>query len=637
MREFRSHLAMGVSARFMGSLLGVAIPFGVARLLDLGVLPRSSPQFFEWIFRLAAAGVLACAFTFVGGLLLEITRTAMLEKYRAMLAEQTLTGRLDFSRTEAMSREIDRYADSVSIRSGELAAAVAAALGALAVLLVFRVELAAAGATAALALGSFSAKSGRTTRSGGERRRFDLILRFGQEIRRQARVSEFLKALSESNRRWEPFQIRVQGESVTFGLRESFARVGIFTGFALIAGTLWFSGKISMGEGIASFLLLRPFPFGWKRLRFTPPIEASPVSPDRIPSLRLGKVELWGGAISFRKVGLSAESPLRFDFSIQRGARVVIGGPDVSEAMVGELVDLLSAKKAPRRGTLLVGEKELHELPRQWARKWSAWLGPDPVVFDGSLEENLGFGADVSRERWVTEILEDLGLSSFDLSEKLDFSRMDSSFRHRVAAARALLVKSELLVLQGFGRALDPVSGKSIARAISKHAGTVVAFGLDPWLFELAEEVVWVDRGKTHGLEPVDRFLASPRARLLWPRSHCSDGWFGQGAVAQARAWAKREKLSVLPIEIEFFGADLLSESDLLAVTDAVKVAVRGVDVVSAGSANRLRLLCVGASLVEQPVLRRRLASVLSRERRRLGKERLYFKFEERSEWGDAA
>ncbi|MDP6345366.1 MAG: ABC transporter ATP-binding protein, partial [Alphaproteobacteria bacterium] len=137
----------------------------------------------------------------------------------------------------------------------------------------------------------------------------------------------------------------------------------------------------SAAEGILSIMAARPL------LEDT----AAPVDQALDPSIRFE-------ALSFQYPGARQQAHRDLDFTVAAGERIGIVGP--SGAGKSTIVRLLLRLYDPDRGRVLIGGRDLRELPLPELRRQFAVVQQDTYLFHGTVEDNIRLGdADASHER----------------------------------------------------------------------------------------------------------------------------------------------------------------------------------------------------------------------------------------------
>ena len=205
-----------------------------------------------------------------------------------------------------------------------------------------------------------------------------------------------------------------------------------------------------------------------------------PVSETAAPVLRQ--------AIAVRNVSLShaeGRPALRgVTLTIPALTSTAVTGP--SGAGKSTLADILGGLLAPDAGEVLVDGAVLEPGARAAWRRRVAYVHQQPVLFSGSIRDNLLWAAPGADEAAIASALERAeagfvlalpqGLDT-DLGE--GGQALSGGERQRIALARALLAEPELLILDEATSALDPAADDAIARAVAQLEGrcTVLVIG----------------------------------------------------------------------------------------------------------------------------------------------------------------
>lgn len=145
----------------------------------------------------------------------------------------------------------------------------------------------------------------------------------------------------------------------------------------------------------------------------------------------------------------------------------------------------------------------------------------EPWMFRRTLRENLSLSGPVD-EGVATELLTRVGLR--DLATRLndDVGEQGMSLsggqRQRVALARALLIEDLPLLLDEATSEVEPAVAREIARLLASLERTVVMATHEPWFAELADEVLWMEKGRIRARGSHGALLAEPEYRARWGR-----------------------------------------------------------------------------------------------------------------------
>jgi len=291
-------------------------------------------------------------------------------------------------------------------------------------------------------------------------------------------------------------------------------------GVAVLGGYFALTGRISVGElitviGLAQFLM-EPFGLlaivpGWiaqaraSAQRVAQVVDAEPLLPAAGAPLPPGpaRIELSG----VRYGPLSG-----LDLRIEPGE--VVGVVATQPAEGEALVRLLSGAVHPADydGAVRLGGRPLHEIDRSAARAALLVAPHKSDLFGGSIEANVLAGAAGFRRAddagtWDAVLrcsAADEVVSAHP--EGLDHvvvergANLSGGQRQRIALARALLVRSQVLVLHDPTTAMDSVTEQVIAEGVRELRGTdgytTVLVAGSPALMAVTDRVVLLDGGR---------------------------------------------------------------------------------------------------------------------------------------------
>jgi ABC-type methionine transport system ATPase subunit len=142
---------------------------------------------------------------------------------------------------------------------------------------------------------------------------------------------------------------------------------------------------------------------------------------------------------------------------------------------------LLNRLESPRSGTIHYKGKALESYPVRQLRAQVGFAFQAPVMFEGTVKENLLLAARFARGR-VTDQDHELASRCLELSElKADIAsrqadQLSGGQQQRVALARTLMTRPEVLLLDEPTSALDPDSGRRLIDTLGKlvEAGVTI-------------------------------------------------------------------------------------------------------------------------------------------------------------------
>ena len=208
--------------------------------------------------------------------------------------------------------------------------------------------------------------------------------------------------------------------------------------------------------------------------------------------------------------GVSAEIPA--------GAFVCVVGPSGSGKST--LVDMLMGLMRPQGGRILIDGVDFADVNLTKWRQDIGYVPQDLFLFHDSIKTNVTLHEDDLSDERVLEALRQAGALPFveRLPQGIDTVigerglRLSGGQRQRIAAARALVRRPRLLILDEPTTALDPATEAEICRTLKKLCGedlTIVAISHQRAVMEVADAVYHMEDGK---LIAVDS--AAPKAQM---------------------------------------------------------------------------------------------------------------------------
>jgi len=185
------------------------------------------------------------------------------------------------------------------------------------------------------------------------------------------------------------------------------------------------------------------------------------------------------GAIEARDVVFAY--PTRPDFNICRGYNLVIT-PGQACALVGPsgsgkstIVALLQRFYDPQEGSVLIDGVDIRTLNLAWLRAQIGMVGQEPVLFEGTVAENIARGKEGATQEDVVEAAKSANAHDFittalgngyDTQVGLRGGKLSGGQKQRVAIARALVRKPAVMLLDEATSALDAESEKIVQAAL---------------------------------------------------------------------------------------------------------------------------------------------------------------------------
>ncbi|MEM9041420.1 MAG: ABC transporter ATP-binding protein, partial [Actinomycetota bacterium] len=249
--------------------------------------------------------------------------------------------------------------------------------------------------------------------------------------------------------------------------------------------------RLVADDDAGNTVLPRSLPIGPHDERVRP----TSTRPERIPLDR------------FEAVGLSARHPsgagvFDVDLTIRRGDFVVVTGPVGSgkSTLLRALLGL--AWNTEVSGRLLWNGVEIEDPGAFLVPPQAAFLPQVPQLVSDSVAENISFG---DRDREAVRRAAQTAVMDRDLAEMpagLDTVigprglRLSGGQRQRLAAARALVHRPELVVLDDVSSALDVTTEIALWDGLAMSGATTLAVSHRAIAFERATRVIHLDAGR---------------------------------------------------------------------------------------------------------------------------------------------
>ncbi|MDX1464559.1 MAG: ABC transporter transmembrane domain-containing protein [Halomonas sp.] len=260
---------------------------------------------------------------------------------------------------------------------------------------------------------------------------------------------------------WQGGQAVLAG-SMTAGELSAFVFYAVLAAGA-VATLAEVAGDVQRAAGAAERLL---------ELLATRPAIHAPARPTPLPAPLRGEIRLEG--VSFTYPGRQTPALAAFDLTIAPGERVALVGP--SGAGKSTLLALLLRFHDPDRGTLRLDGIDLRELDPRELRSCLGLVAQEPVLFSGSVADNLRVGRGDADRDALRRAARDANALAFIEALPQGFDtplgpggvQLSGGQRQRLAIARALLKDPRVLLLDEATSALDAESERLVQEALDR-------------------------------------------------------------------------------------------------------------------------------------------------------------------------
>jgi ATP-binding cassette subfamily B protein len=204
---------------------------------------------------------------------------------------------------------------------------------------------------------------------------------------------------------------------------------------------------------------------------------------------------------SYGKKELSILNHVSFD--IKRGERIIIIGPVGSGK--SSILGLLTGMLKPQSGTIKINGTPLDDIDLISFRHKIGYVPQEPILFSGSIKENVLFGKESVSEEFYRSVLDivqmDKEISRFgELDETKVGQRgltLSGGQKQRLAIARALIREPEILIFDDITASLDADNEENLWKDISSRFGDITCFIVSHRLSTLryVDNVIFLDSG----------------------------------------------------------------------------------------------------------------------------------------------
>jgi len=206
-----------------------------------------------------------------------------------------------------------------------------------------------------------------------------------------------------------------------------------------------------------------------------------PPLPEPVPAREIRTVAARGLTVAFDNVRLTWD-PSRgpaldgLSFRVSAGETLVLAGP--SGAGKSSVIEILLGFVRPDSGRVTINGADISDVVPQALTRATAWIGQRPILFSGSIRDNILFARPEASAGEITAAATAARLDAFtaDLPAGLDTMIGEGGYglsggqAQRVAIARAYLKDAPLLLLDEPTAHLDPATEQEVLDSLRRLA-----------------------------------------------------------------------------------------------------------------------------------------------------------------------
>jgi len=214
-------------------------------------------------------------------------------------------------------------------------------------------------------------------------------------------------------------------------------------------------------------------------------------------------------AIRFESVSMHYGSPSRpgiesISFTLKRGEKVAVVG--ASGAGKSTLIHLLLGFIRPTGGRIFIDDVPLDDLSQENWRRQAAWIGQNPMLFSGTIRENIALARPHADDDRIETAARQAGVMEFAAKRKSGLDAqvgeqgkaLSMGQAQRVALARTILKDAPLLLLDEPTASLDAATETQILTDLNlwSHGRTVFMATHRPAPLALADRIIILKLGR---------------------------------------------------------------------------------------------------------------------------------------------
>jgi len=227
------------------------------------------------------------------------------------------------------------------------------------------------------------------------------------------------------------------------------------------------------------------------------------------------------GKLSFKNVYFRYENSKNvlsnINLTIKPGETIAIIG--TTGAGKSTLISLIPRFYDATEGKVLIDDIDVKEIPLQDLRNSISMVLQEPILFSGTIRENIGWGKDEASDYDIIEAAKMAQAHDFIMGFPEGYDtvlgqrgvNLSGGQKQRISIARALLRKPKVLILDDSTSAVDLITEAKIQRALKNSLTTVTKIVIAQRISSIieADKIVILEEGKISSIGHHEELMKS--------------------------------------------------------------------------------------------------------------------------------
>ena len=224
--------------------------------------------------------------------------------------------------------------------------------------------------------------------------------------------------------------------------------------------------------------------------------------------------------VSMKYVDAEEDALSNISFKVQKGEMIgIIGGTGSGKST---LVNMIPRFYDASAGMILIDGRDIEGYPLKQLRNKVGLVPQQPVLFKGTIRDNILWGSPVATDREINEALKVAQAMNIveEKQEKLDFMveqggrNLSGGQRQRLTIARALVRRPDILIMDDSASALDFLTESNLRKAIREERKNMTVIIVTQRVASImdADRIIVMDDGAIIGMGTHNELLESCEA-----------------------------------------------------------------------------------------------------------------------------